>query len=140
MFGEANGFYDTFGAFREGHFFGGGLGYAVLENEPTTWDVTAGLGYRDQEASDGDTQEEVALRFASDFDWILNDNVSLYNDSEAYIAASDDYLWSEVGLTSTLMGNLAARASFRVDYHSEVPLGRVNTDTITRFGLVYTIP
>lgn len=139
VFGDLNGFYDGFGPFREGYFVGGGLGYTVLEDEPTTWDLTGGIGYRSQKASDDTTQEEVALRLASDFDWTINDKVAVNMDSEALIADSDDYLWNEIGLTSTLMGSLAARASFRVDYHSEVPEGRVSTDTITRFGLVYTI-
>lgn len=138
-FGDLNGFYDGFGPFREGYFVGGGLGYAVLEDQPVTWDLTGGAGFRSQEAPDATLQEEVALRLASDFDWAINDKVSVNMDSEALVADSDDYLWNEVGLTSTLMGRLAARASFRVDYHSEVPPGRVNTDTITRFGLVYTI-
>jgi putative salt-induced outer membrane protein len=52
---------------------------------------------------------------------------------------SDTYIWNDIGLTATLAGNLAARASFRIDHHTDVPVGRENTDTITRFGLVYTM-
>ena len=143
-FGEVNGAFDKFGPFRERYFVGGGLGYSVLENDPVTWDLTGGVGYREQTAQHGmdpfgATEGEIALRLASDFDWALNENVSLYVNSEASLADTNDFLWNEVGLTATLLGNLAARASWRVDHNSIVPDGRVKTDTISRIGIVYTM-
>lgn len=141
LFGFAEGDYfsDKFGAFTDGYFVGGGLGYTVIEPDPMSWNLSAGIGYRSQTSRLDVTTEELALNAGSDFDWQLNDNVSLYNDAGVLWSDSDTYLWSELGLTATLMGNLAARASFRIDHHTDVPFGTKNTDTISRFGIVYTI-
>ena len=139
VFGDADYFFDTFGSFREGAFFGAGLGYDVLVDEPLAWSVTAGLGYRLQESALFERSESVAGRVASDFDWQINDNVSFFNDSEALISEPNTYLWNESGLTAELFGNLAARVSFRVDHNTSVPAGQVKTDTVTRVGIVYTM-
>lgn len=143
-YANADYFNDDFGAFEDGYFLGTGLGYDVILPAPIGWSLEAGLGYRNQTAQSlagvsAPTTNELAGRLGSDFDWTLNDNVSLYNDSELVYSESDTNLWNEFGLTATLTGRLAARASFRVDHHTDVPVGREKTDTITRFGLVYTM-
>lgn len=143
-YANADYFSDDFGAFEDGYFLGTGLGYEVILPDPIGWKLEGGLGYRSQTPQSvvgvaGDSTNELALRLGSDFNWTLNDNVSLYNDSELIYSESDTNIWNEFGLTATLTGRLAARASFRVDYHTDVPVGRENTDTITRFGLVYTM-
>lgn len=141
VYGNASYFSEDFGAFQEGYFIGSGLGYDVPMSDTIKWKVEAGLGFRSQEEQGalGAQTDEVAASAASNFDWTLNDNVSLFNKTELIHSSSDTYLWNDIGLTATIRGNLAARASFRVDYHSDVPLGTENTDTITRFGLVYTM-
>lgn len=142
LYGFANGDYynDDFGAFEEGYFIGGGIGYKTILPEPISWNLEGGAGYRSQTEQGLDiTQNEFALRGFSDFDWVINENVSAYNDTEIIWSDSDTYIWNEVGITATLAGNLAARASFRVDTHSDVPAGTEKTDTITRFGIVYTL-
>lgn len=152
VYGNADYFSDDFGAFKQGYFLGGGLGYKVIVPDPIGWNLEAGAGYRSQKSRildndpltnpDGlasDRENELALRGFSDFDYALNDNVSFFNDSEVIYSSSDTYLWNETGLTAQLMGNLAARASFRVDHHTDVPVGTKKTDTISRFGIVYTL-
>jgi len=141
VYGNADYYSDDFGAFQEGYFVGGGVGYKAIVPEPIGWNLEGGIGYRSQEEQGplGLTENEVALRGFSDLDWALNENVSLYNDTEIIWSDSDTYIWNEVGITATLAGNLAARISFRVDNHSNVPVGREETDTITRFGIVYTM-
>jgi len=148
VYGNADYFSDDFGAFQEGYFAGGGAGYKAIISDAVTWNLEGGAGYRSQETQAPVlpnflpapvTENEVALRAFSDFDYKFNDNVSFYNDTEIIWSSSDTYIWNDVGLTATLAGNLAARASFRVDHHSDVPEGRENTDTVTRFGLVYTM-
>lgn len=150
IYGNADYFNDDFGAFRQGYFLGGGLGYKVILPEPVSWNLEGGLGYRNQTEqdfiddttgllTDGNSTNELAVRAFSDFDWVLNDNVSAYNDTEIIWSSSDTYIWNEIGITATLAGNLAARASFRIDTHSDVPDGTEKTDTVTRFGIVYTL-
>lgn len=158
-FGNGDYYRDEFGAFEDGYFLGAGLGYKLVLPQPLEWDVEAGLGYRSQSPQvpgitgdftqadfdlaelngDFDRSNDLALRGASKINYVLNDNVSLYNNSEVIYSSSDTYLWNEFGVTATLMGNLAARASFRLDHHTDVIGDLENTDTITRFGIVYTI-
>lgn len=140
-FANADYFFDDFGAFAEGYYFGGGVGYKIILPEPVGWDLELGGGYRYQnpQGSNRPIRRELGLRSASNFDWEVNDKVSLYNNSELTYSKSDTYIWNEVGITSKLLGNFAARASYRVDHHSTVPAGREKTDTITRVGVVYTL-
>lgn len=157
--GNIDYFRDDFGAFENGVFLGTGLGYKVIEPSPTGWDLEAGLGYRsqspqapdvpsdvtqlefDQLVLDGDLDRtnELAFRGASFFTHDFNENVSFYNNSEVIYSSSDTYLWNEAGITAALFGNLAARASYRVDHHTDPLPGIEKTDTITRVGVVYTL-
>ncbi len=141
VYGNADYFKDDFGAFQEGYFLGAGLGYKVLVDEPITWNLEAGLGYRNQTEQEPSalSVDELAGRLFSDFDWTLNDNVSAYNDTEVIFAESNTTIWNEIGLTAQIAGNLAARTSFRVDHNTNVAAGLVKTDTITRVGIVYTM-
>lgn len=144
VYGNANYFTDDFGAYKNGNFLGTGLGYKFIEPAPLAWDIEAGLGYRSQKLHDiglieGDKINEFALRGASSIKYDLNDAVSFYNNSEVIWSSSDTYLWNDSGITANLAGNLAARFSFRVDHHTDVPMGVEKTDTITRAALVYTM-
>lgn len=148
VYGNADYYQDDFGAYKQGYFLGGGLGYKVILPEPVGWNLEAGPGFRSQKArlapgtlggAASRTDEDIALRGFSDFDYQFNDNVSLYNDTEIIWSKSDTFIWNEIGVTATLAGNLAARASYRIENHSDVPVGTKKTDTITRFGVVYTM-
>ena len=161
LFGNADYYTDDFGPFQDGYFVGAGAGYHVLKEQPFLWDIEGGAGFRSQQGQDfetldaaglptfdvngdplftsGLTDNEFALRALSDIDYQINDLVSLYNDTEFIWSASDTYIWNEVGLTAKLAGSLSARASYRIDHHTDVAPGLVNTDTITRFGIVYTL-
>jgi len=156
VFGNADYYRDDFGAFEDGYYVGTGLGYKLVLPTPLGWDVEAGIGYRSQQpatpgsltaaeiaalelAGDLDRQNEIGLRGASKLIYDFNENVSLYNNSEVTWSSSDTYLWNEFGITANLAGNLAARASYRIDHHTDVLPGVEKTDTITRVGVVYTI-
>lgn len=148
VYGNGDYFNDQFGAFQDGYFVGAGVGYKLFTPDPLGWALEGGAGFRSQQAQDniiggidiaGERTNEFALRGNSDFDYQLNENVAFFNDTEIIWSSSDTYIWNEVGLTAQLIGNLAARASYRVDYHSNPPLGSVGTDTITRLGVVYTL-
>lgn len=144
VYGNANYFTDDFGAYNQGSFVGSGFGYKVIQPDPVKWDVEAGVGYRSQKLQPvgilaSVSSNEFAVRGASIFTYQFNESVNLYNNSEVIWSSGDTYLWNDIGITANLAGNLAARLSFRVDHHTDVPLGVVKTDTITRGALVYTL-
>ena len=158
-YGNADWYSDDFGSFDNGYFVGAGLGYKLVQPAPWGWDVEGGVGYRSQQPAlpdltddftqadfdlldadgDFDRQNEVGLRGASKITLDVNENVSFYNNSEVIWSTSDTYLWNEFGLTAQLTENLAARGSIRLDHHTDVLPGVENTDSITRFGIVYQI-
>ncbi len=147
-FGTGDVFQDKFGSYKDGYYLGTGLGYKAIVGEPITWDIEGGVGYRSQKVrltpgtpggAASERQSDIALRAFSDFKYSLNENVSLYNETEITWSESDTNIWNDVGITAQLMGNLAARASFRIDHHTDVPVGFDKTDTISRIGVVYTI-
>jgi len=138
-YGNADYFQDEFGSFKNGYFAGAGIGYKFVLPDPLQWDLESGLGFRHQKDRLSVTTDELAYRGASRIKYQLNDNVSVYNDTELLYSSSDTYIWNETGITAQLFGDLAARASYRIDHHSNVPVGSVKTDTISRIGVVYTL-
>ncbi len=143
-FATADYFTDGFGPFKQGNYLGAGLGYQFIQSEPLQWALEAGAGFRSQKSRESGfipslRQDEFALSGGSQFKYALNDAVSFYNNTEILWSDSDTYIWNDIGITANLSGNLAARFSFRIDTHSNVPVGTVKTDTITRGALVYTL-
>ena len=143
-------FNDDFGSYQDGYYLGVGVGRKIILPAPISWNLEGGAGFRSQTEQDikdsagnvtvqGDTEEEFALRGFSDFDYEINDKVSLFNDTEILWSDSDTHIWNDIGLTAKLTERLSARASYRVDNHSDVPAGVEKTDTITRFGIVYSM-
>ncbi|WP_017930755.1 DUF481 domain-containing protein [Robiginitomaculum antarcticum] len=150
VFGTGDYFKDDFGSYQNGYFVGAGAGYHALKSEPTFWDLEAALGYRNQETRetgifgqpgyiDSESVGEAALRGSSDFKYNFNEAVSFYNKTEVITSSSDTYLWNDIGISANLMGNLSAKFGYRVDYHTDVPVGVEQTDTVTRIALVYAI-
>lgn len=144
VYGNANYYSDDFGAYKQGSFVGTGLGYQVIQPSPLDWAVEAGVGYKSQKLREvgiipSVKTDEFAIRGASNFAYNFSETVSFYNKSEVIWSDSDTYMWNDAGITANLAGNLAARFSFRVDHHTDVPFGVKKTDTITRGALVYTL-
>lgn len=145
---NADYFSDDFGAFKNGRYFGGGVGYSVLVDGPTLWRLEGGAGHREQKSRlsaptpEGEvslTEDFITARLFSDFEHAFNENVRFTNDTELFYSDIDTYFINDTAVTSKLFESLAIRASFRVETHSDVPEGREKTDTISRIGVVYTM-
>ena len=139
---------DDFGAYKHGYYGGGGVGYSALVDGPTQWRLESGFGYRSQKArlspndpSGLSSRQEgsITARLYSDFEHKVNELVSFSNDSELFYSDLDTYVTNETAITSKLIKSIAFRASFRVETHTDVPVGRKKTDTISRIGIVYTV-
>lgn len=148
VYGFANADYysEDFGAFKHGYFLGGGAGYTVLIDGPTEWRLEAGAGFRSQKArlkpndSSGLSsrlEEFASARLFSDFDHAFDESVKLTNDTELFYSDIDTFFINEIGVNSRMFGELALRASFRIEAHTDVPDGREKVDTISRIGIVY---
>lgn len=150
FFGDASYYNDEFGAYEFGYFVGSGLGTHVYADEPMIWDLEGAVGYRVQRARassspstpsqvTGDKVQEAAFLGRSDFKYIFNDNVDFYNKTKLTAASSDTYIWNDIGINAKLTDVLSAKFGVRTDYHTDVPAGRKNLDTVTRAAIVYSI-
>lgn len=138
---------DEFSGFESRTFVGAGLGYNILTGEKASWSVEGGPGLKIDEVRPviepgpvivpGGTEENVSAIGASKFAYAFNENVKLTNDSNVLYAETSTQFANALAVTAALTGALSARFSVDVRYDTDPPLGFENTDTATRFSLVY---
>ncbi|MDB5702911.1 MAG: hypothetical protein JWN66_27 [Sphingomonas bacterium] len=115
-----------------------GAGYSAIKQPGVTLDLELGPAYRDTAFTDGTTESSVAARGSLDFDWKLTRAVSVSQAASAYVQHFNSTVSSTTALNAKLIGPLAARFSYVVQYESMPPLGRVGTDTTSRASLAYS--
>lgn len=134
-FGIISGIYDEFGAFRDDYYAGVGLGYKAIDTAQTTWtlDASGGLRYLGEPGSN----IEPAARIASRFSTNVNERVTFSNDTSILWSPEDTLFVNDLSLTAQLTDTLSARAGFRIDHHTNAPVGTDPTDTLTYAGVTY---
>ncbi|MET0544992.1 MAG: DUF481 domain-containing protein [Caulobacterales bacterium] len=141
---------DEFSGFDSRIFIGGGLGYKVIDNTSTNWELQGGPGLKidDIEARPatltspavaGGVKNSIGAQLNSAFQHSFNENVSFSNDTELLYADVSTQVSNEVALTAKVSKRLSGRFSFEVRYETDPPVDRKDTDTATRFSLVYGI-
>ena len=115
-----------------------GAGYSAIKQPGVTLDLEVGPAYRDTSFTDGTTESSVAARGSVDFDWKLTKTISVSQDASAYVQHFNSTVSSTTALSAKLIGPLAARFSYVVQYESMPPIGRVGTDTTSRASLAYS--
>lgn len=145
-FGRVSYEQDEFSGFDSRAFLGAGAGYHVIDNDATSWTLRAAPGLKiDDVAADaaavppiaGGTEQSFAVEFGSEYAYAFNDAVTLSNDTSIIYAEVSTQMANRVALTAQLMDALSARFSVEVRHESDPQPGREQTDTATRFGLVY---
>ncbi len=125
----------------------GGLGYKLVEAENMNLAVKAGPAYRVTQFVDGTKSSRIAALFGVDFDWDISDKITLTQDASStletggeallIIDSANTSLTASTGLEAGLTDALKARLSWTIEYDSNPPAGAVDTDTLTRFTLIY---
>jgi putative salt-induced outer membrane protein len=115
-----------------------GAGYSAIKQPSLTLDLELGPAYRDTGFTDGTVESSVAARGSLDFDWKLSHAMSLTQATSAYLEHYNSTVSSTTALNAKLVGPLAAKLSYAVQYESMPPVGRVSTDTTSRASLVYS--
>jgi putative salt-induced outer membrane protein len=138
---------DEFSGYESRAFIGGGLGYQAIDNEQTQWTLRGGPGIKIDEIRarvdpgpvivPATTEESFAVNLGSDFDHAFNDNVAFSNDTQIVYAETSTQLQNVAALTAKLTDALSARVSFDVRHDTEPQGNFEQTDTATRFSLVY---
>ncbi len=151
-FGRASHEIDEFSGFDSRSFIGGGLGYELLAGERASWTVRGGPGLKidrlrsrtepgvpDDIVIPARTEESFSLIAASKYSYLFNENVRLRNETSLITAEESTQIGNLLSLTASLNSALSARVSVDVRYETDPPPGFTDTDTATRFSLVYTI-
>ena len=125
----------------------GGLGYRVIDTDSMELSIKAGPAYRITEFEDGTSTSRLAGLAGLDFDWEISDTIKLTQDANStvetggealvIIDSSNTSITATTGLEASITDALRARLSWAVEYDSNPGAGAVNTDTMTRFTLIY---
>ncbi len=142
-FGEASYSDDKFDSFNIIYTVSFGAGYKVIMEEDQTWDLSAGIGYRDTktETSNVATNNRdigsIAYVFESDYKHQLTETTSFENLTKILLAEDDNYSTNIAGLSVAINSSLALKLKHEVRHHSDPEPGFKSVDRITSVNIVY---
>jgi len=115
----------------------GGLGYRVFDDETLKVALEAGPAVRHTESFDSTVENHLSALSSLDMEWKLADSVKIAQDASAYIEAENSTFTSVTALEAGMGAGLIARISYSVEHDTDPPAGAENTDTLSRFSVVY---
>lgn len=115
-----------------------GLGYKIIDSETVKLSVEGGPALRQTRFTDGVDDNAFAARVAGNFWWKINDGLEFTQSGLLFYDSFNTSTQAISALTAKLSGALSARASFQFNSESNPPLGRENTDTVSRVTIVYS--
>lgn len=116
----------------------------TTDNSHLTYDIGPGYTVDQPEEIDGveqESEENVVLRVAIKYEYQISENAKFTQNVSSNYSTDDEKntkTKSVTALTAQLNSSLALRASYTVDYNSEVPAGREHADTETAITVVYS--
>jgi putative salt-induced outer membrane protein len=128
---------DRISGFSARYIVSGGLGWSPIEGDGISLAVRAGPAYRYTDFIAEPDRERLAGLAAVDFDWQMADRITVTQDASVVVATNNTTLSLLTGMEFGVTDRLSTRVSYQVDYESDPPVGKLDTDTITRFTLVY---
>jgi putative salt-induced outer membrane protein len=114
-----------------------GLGYKIINSDTVKLSVEGGPALRQTRFTNGIDDNAFAARAAGNFLWKINDGLEFTQSGLLFYDSFNTSTQAISALTAKLSGDLSARASFQFNSESNPPLGRENTDTVTRVTIVY---
>ena len=128
---------DRFQGYSARYSGSGGVGYRVIKRDNMQLTVEAGPAYRRTEFVDGTNDNSLAALAALDYSWQIAENIAFTQEANAYFESGNMTFTSLTGLEAGLGSGLKARVSYSVEHDTDPPAGAVQTDTLSRFTLIY---
>lgn len=128
---------DRFQGFSSRLTGSGGIGYRVIDTDSTQLSIQGGPAYRTTRLIGGGRTSSLAALGALDFDWQVSERIKLTQDVSALLQSANSTLAATTGLEAGLGSGLSARLAYTVEHDTNPPVGAINTDTLTRFTLIY---
>lgn len=115
----------------------GGYSRDFIKNEIHHLKGSIGLGYRQSELETGDSEDEIILSLAADYEWQVSENATFKQGFRSQIGDFQTVSRSETSLSADVLDDLALKLGLYVRHTSEVPAGRDKTDTETSMTVLY---
>lgn len=128
---------DNFGAIEEEWLPSVGFGRVLLHTERHKLNGEIGVGYRFADLADGTSEDGPAVTSGIIYSWQISDTAVFSQTARVEWSEDNTYLESETGIRVVVVGDLSARAAYRVRHNTDVPDGTRNSDFLTTIGLEY---
>lgn len=138
LFGKGSYNDDRFSGYGYQATVAAGYGRYFLKSDVFNLDGFAGLGYRESDVINGDTDGEGIITFGENFAWAISPNSALVQSFVSDIGEELTVSKFEIGLQSNIIDRIATKIAFQARNISEVPAGNKKTDTQTSVSLVYS--
>lgn len=138
-FGDFRYFEDEFDSFSPIYTAAFGIGYKIIMEEDQTWDVSAGLGYRDTEIEL--TEEDVsgvAYLLESNYIHALTENTDFENYTRVEITEENTFSQNKASLKVAMNEALALKVTYEVRHNSDPEPSFKSVDRITSVNIVYS--
>lgn len=129
---------DEFSGFESRFSQSLGLGYKVLTGPDLILTLEGGPALRQTKFTNGLQDNSLAARIAGDFKWQFSPSISLTENASYFYDDSNNSFQSLTALNAKINSALTARISYQINTESNPPLGRRNSDKVSRMTVVYS--
>lgn len=123
--------------FNARYSLSGGFGYKVIDVNELKFAVEAGPALRVTDFVAEADESQLSGLGSIDVEWKMGETLKLTQDASAFIEPTTMTINSITAFEVGVSKGLAARFSYAVEHETRPVSGAINTDTLTRFGLVY---
>ncbi|HEY8554105.1 MAG TPA: DUF481 domain-containing protein [Burkholderiales bacterium] len=114
-----------------------GYGRRLLNTDRHTLDVQAGAGTRRTRLSDGGRQHEEIVQLAGGYVWAFSEAGRFTQRVRVDYGSDNTFTELNTAVESSLPYDLALSISYTLQHNSNVPAGRVKTNTATLVSVIY---
>ena len=138
LFGRGTYNDDRFSGYAYQATVAGGYGRYFIRSDTFTLDGFAGLGYRESDVVNSETDGEGIVTVGQNIAWTISPNSSFVQSFSSDVGEEITVSRFEVGLQANIIDRIATKIAFQARNTSEVPVGNKKTDTQTSVSLVYS--
>jgi putative salt-induced outer membrane protein len=115
-----------------------GYGRRIIDGDMHSFDVEAGLGFRQSDLRDGTSEDESIVRISGNYEWKISETATFSQVLATESGSKNTYTESVSKLSAKVWGNLAAVFAYTIKHNSDVPVGIQKKDTFTSVALEYS--
>ena len=138
-FGGVEGETNKAGGVRDRYNLNGGLGYHLIKDDVTSWDVFSGVGYTATRLTDGSEANGAQVLFGEESSHKVSETTTLKQRLVYYPGGGDlgHRATFDAGLATQIRGGWTLNAGLSSRYASRVPVGTKKTDNLLTVGFGY---